>query len=321
MSRRAAKAAAAAVESDDDANADANEEAVEVESSDDDEDIATAKAAPAKKGSMRADHVEQLLGQLQETYENYTIAGSDKNTAKNMALLRMVQKLSLNKLAAPNNSQLTDKYLNEIEKTAFALDQFSVAMRKLSHVSNKTSPSRLALSEDMAEFVEVNKARMQGLVDKKRKPASKAASSASKKKVKTSEVQIATDHSISKLERQISILQNELAPGSQIKRLIDQAENALSRADDDIQAAKDEVKSILDSFTENNPMPDEIDDEDSYAAWCKQKSKVLAPKKTKLKLCKDAKSSAEQSLAHNTKLLENKESELAALQLQLQNIE
>ena len=320
MSRRVAKAAADAEADDDDANANADEEAPEVDSSDDDEDITTTKPA-TKKCSKRADHVHELLGQLEETYENYTITGSDKHTSKNMALLQLVQKLSLNKLAAPNNSQLTDKYLNEIEKTAFALDQFSVAMRKLSHASNKTSPSRLALSEDMLEFVKANQARMQGLVDKKRKPTSKAASSASKKKVKTSEVQIATDHSISKLERQISILQNDLGEGSQIKRLIDQAENALSRADDDIQAAKDEVKSILDSFTENNPMPDEIDDEDSYAAWCKQKSKVLAPKKTKLKLCKDAKSSAEQSLAHNTKLLENKESELAALQLQLQNIE
>ena len=320
MSRRVAKAATDAEADDDAADADANEEAVEVESSDDDEDIATAKPA-AKKGSKRADHVEELLGQLQNTYENYTIAGSDINTSKNIALLRMVQKLSLNELAAPNNSQLTDRYLNEIEKTAFALDQFSVAMRKLSHASNKTSPSRLALYKDMLEFVKANQARMQGLVDKKRKSTPKVASSASKKKAKKSEVQIATDHSISKLERQISVLESELAPGSQIKRLIDQAENALSRADGDIQNAKDEVKSTLDSFTKKNPMPDEIDDEDAYAAWSKQKTKVLAPKKTKLKLCKDAKSSAEQTLADNTKLLENKQSDLAALQIQLQNIE
>ena len=320
MSRKAAVATAAA-SSDDDANADANEEAVEVESSDEDVVVAAAKPA-AKKGSKRADHVEELLGQLEETYENYTIAGSDKNTSKNIALLRMVQKLSLNELAAPNNSQLTDKFLNEIEKTSFALDQFSVAMRKLSHVSNKTSPSRLALSEDMLEFVKANQARMQGLVDKKRKPIPKAASSASKKKkAKTSELQTASGHQISKLERQISVLEKELSEGSQIKRLMDQAENALSRADEDIQAAKDELKSTFESFTSKNPTPNEWDDEDAYAAWNKQKTKVLAPKKTKLKQCKDAKSSAEQSLADNTKLLENKQSELAALQLQLQNIE
>ena len=320
MSRRAAAKAASVESDDDDAAADANEEAVEVDSSDDDVVVAAAKPA-AKKGSKRADHVEELLGQLQNTYENYTIAGSDKNTAKNMALLRMVQKLSLNELAAPNNSQLTDKYLNEIEKTAFALDQFSVAMRKLSHASNKTSPSRHQLSSDMLEFVKANQARMQGLVDKKRKSTPKATSSASKKKAKKSEVQIATDHSISKLERQISVLEKELSEGSQIKRLIDQAENALSRADEDIQNAKDEVKSTLDSFSEKNPMPDEIDDEDAYAAWCKLKTKVLAPKKTRLKQCKDAKTNAETSLADNNKLLENKQSELAALQIQLQNIE
>ena len=112
-----------------------------------------------------------------------------------------------------------------------------------------------------------------------------------------------------------------MSEGSQIKRLIDQAENALSRADGDIQAAKDEIKSTLDSFTENNPMPDEIDDDEGYAAWCKQKGKVLAPKKTKLKQCKDAKTNAETSLADNTKLLEEKQSELDALHIQLQNIE
>ena len=100
-----------------------------------------------------------------------------------------------------------------------------------------------------AEFVKANQARMQGLVDKKRKSTPKATSSASKKKAKKSEVQIATDHSVSKLERQISVLEKELSEGSQIKRLIDQAENALSRADEDIQNAKDEVKSTLDSFS------------------------------------------------------------------------
>ena len=68
-------------------------------------------------------------------------------------------------------------------------------------------------------------------------------------------------------------------------------------------------------------MPDEIDDEEAYAAWCKLKTKVLAPKKTRLKQCKDAKTNAETSLADNNKLLENKQSELAALQIQLQNIE
>jgi len=163
MSRRAAKATTAASSDDD-----ADDVVDEVDSSDNDEDIVVAKAAPAKKGgSKRADHVHELVGQLQNTYENYTIAGSDKNTSKNIALLLMVQKLSLNELAAPNNSQLTDRYLNEIEKTAFALDQFSVAMRKLSHASNKTSPSRHQLSSDMLEFVKANQARMQGLVDKK----------------------------------------------------------------------------------------------------------------------------------------------------------
>ena len=109
MGRRAAAKDASVSSDDDDAAAASNEEAVEVESSDDDENIATAKPA-AKKGSKRADHVEELLGQLEETYERYQISGSDKNTAKNIALLRMVQKLSLNELAAPNNSQLTDKY-------------------------------------------------------------------------------------------------------------------------------------------------------------------------------------------------------------------
>ena len=104
MSRRAAKAAADATADDDDANANADEEAPEVDSSDDDEDITTTKPA-TKKGSKRADHVHELLGQLEETYESYQISGSDKNTAKNMALLRMVQKLSLDELAAPNNSQ------------------------------------------------------------------------------------------------------------------------------------------------------------------------------------------------------------------------
>ena len=104
MGRKAAAKAASVESDDDDANANADEEAPEVDSSDDDEDIAAAKPA-AKKGSKRADHVHELLGQLEETYENYTIAGSDKNTAKNMALLRMVQKLSLDELAAPNNSQ------------------------------------------------------------------------------------------------------------------------------------------------------------------------------------------------------------------------
>ena len=90
MSRRAAAKAASVESDDDDAAADANEEAVEVDSSDDDVVVAAAKPA-AKKGSSGADHVEELLGQLQNTYESYTIAGSDKNTAKNMALLRMVQ--------------------------------------------------------------------------------------------------------------------------------------------------------------------------------------------------------------------------------------
>ena len=71
-------------------------------------------------------------------------------------------------------------------------------MRKLSHASNKTSPTRLALSEDMAEFVEVNKARMQGLVDKKRKPvASKPVSSA-----KSSTI----DYKKKKLERELNEL-------------------------------------------------------------------------------------------------------------------
>lgn len=254
MSRKAAVATAAASSDDD-----ADDVVDEVDSSDNDEDIVVAKAAPAKKGgSKRADHVHELVGQLQNTYENYTITGSDKNTSKNIALLLMVQKLSLNELAAPNNSQLTDRYLSEIEKTAFALDQFSVAMRKLSHASNKTSPSRLALSEDMLEFVKANQARMQGLVDKKRKPIPKATSSASKKKkAKTSELQTASGHQISKLERQISVLEKELSEGSQIKRLIDQAENALSRADEDIQNAKDEIKSTLESFTNKNPMPAE----------------------------------------------------------------
>ena len=197
MGRRAAAKAASVESDDDDANANADEEAPEVDSSD--EDVAAAvKPVPAKKGSKRADHVEQLLGQLEETYESYQISGSDKNTAKNMALLRMVQKLSLDELAAPNNSQLTDKYLNEIEKTAFALDQFSIAMRKLSHASNKTSPTRLALSEDMAEFVEINKARMQGLVAKKRKPvASKPVSTA-----KSSTI----DYKKKKLERELNEL-------------------------------------------------------------------------------------------------------------------
>ena len=114
MSRRVAKAAADAESDDDDAAADADDVVDEVDSSDEDVVVAAAKPA-AKKGSKRADHVEELLGQLQNTYENYTIIGSDKNTSKNMALLQLVQKLSLNELAAPNNSQLTDKYLNEIE--------------------------------------------------------------------------------------------------------------------------------------------------------------------------------------------------------------
>ena len=132
MPRKIADTKADAEADDDAADDGADEEAVEVDSSDNDEDIVVAKPA-AKKGSKRADHVRELLAQLEETYDNYTIAGSDKNTSKNMALLQLVQKLSLNELAAPNNSQLTDKYLNEIEKTAFALDQFSMAMRKLSH--------------------------------------------------------------------------------------------------------------------------------------------------------------------------------------------
>ena len=87
MSRRVAKAAADAEADDDAADADADDVVDEVDSSDEDVVVAAAKPA-AKKGSKRADHVEELLGQLQNTYENYTIAGSDKNTAKNMALLR-----------------------------------------------------------------------------------------------------------------------------------------------------------------------------------------------------------------------------------------
>ena len=87
MSRKAAVATAAASSDDD-----ADDVVDEVDSSDNDEDIVVAKAAPAKKGgSKRADHVHELVGQLQNTYENYTITGSDKNTSKNIALLLMVQ--------------------------------------------------------------------------------------------------------------------------------------------------------------------------------------------------------------------------------------
>ena len=84
MSRRVAKAAADAESDDDDAAADADDVVDEVDSSDEDVVVAAAKPA-AKKGSKRADHVEELLGQLEETYESYQISGADKYTANRRA--------------------------------------------------------------------------------------------------------------------------------------------------------------------------------------------------------------------------------------------